>query len=397
MVSFNLALGQELSGDIGAAGRTFVETVRLAQEQANIHIYALAMSHLAQMQAAQGRLREAADTCRQELLRLEAMNERPSPLAGMALAWLGAIQYEWNDLDGARASLERAVELARVWANWEGLMVGCAGLARLKAAHGDWSAALETLDELIGLLERHKLPAARPDVLALRARILAECGRRDEAAAWARGCGIRAEDDITYMREGESIILVRVLLALGRHEDALRLLGRLLMAAEAGERRGRAIELLVLQARAHAAVGAAGAAREALARALGMAEPEGYVRIFVDEGAPLAALLRSLRDEGGWTSGYLEQLLEAFERAPGAAPQPSPLSAQPLAEPLSQREREVLALIAGGLSNQQIADRLIISLTTVKTHAANIFGKLGVASRTQAVAQARALGLLPRE
>ncbi|MBK9710153.1 MAG: tetratricopeptide repeat protein [Kouleothrix sp.] len=397
VVSFNLALGQELSGDIGAAGRTFVETVRLAQEQSNIHIYALAMSHLAQMQAAQGRLREAAATCRQELLRLEDMNERPSPFAGMALASLGSIQYEWNDLDRARVSLERAVELARVWASWEGMLIGVYGLARLHAARGDWPAALAAMDELADLLEQRRQPAALPAALALRARICAECGRLEEAAAWARACGIRAEDDITYMREGESIILARVLLALGRHEDAGRLLGRLLMAAEAGERRGRAIELLALQARAHAAMGEPAAAREALARALRMAEPEGYARIFVDEGAPMAALLRSLKDEVGSTKSYLDQLLRAFEIGSAAAPHLSPLAAQPLVEPLSQREREVLALIAAGLSNQQIAVRLIISLTTVKTHAANIFGKLGVASRTQAVAEARVLGLLPRE
>jgi ATP/maltotriose-dependent transcriptional regulator MalT len=174
--------------------------------------------------------------------------------------------------------------------------------------------------------------------------------------------------------------------------DALGLLGRLLAAAEAGGRVGSVIEILLLQALAHEVHGDFQYALVPLARALVLAEPEGYVRLFVDEGPPLARLLRRMQEEGGKVNVYLHTLLAAFGRQPDL--HPTSFSPPPSEEPLSEREREVLRLIAEGLSNQELAARLYLSPHTIKVHTRKIYGKLGITSRTQALARARALGIL---
>ncbi|KPV49953.1 hypothetical protein SE17_29720, partial [Kouleothrix aurantiaca] len=187
----------------------------------------------------------------------------------------------------------------------------------------------------------------------------------------------------------------------------LGLRGRLLAAAEAGGRVGSVIEILLLQALAHEAHGDLHSALAPLARALALAEPEGYVRLFVDEGAPMAALLAQSverRAQNDSIRVYAERLLSAFpevqsDRSQRAQNNASALGStlersHALVEPLSEREREVLRLIAEGLSNQELAARLYLSPHTIKVHTRNIYGKLGVTSRTQALARARALGIL---
>jgi LuxR family maltose regulon positive regulatory protein len=206
-------------------------------------------------------------------------------------------------------------------------------------------------------------------------------------------------DDLSYLREFEHITLARILLAQYQRDGeaqailaAMSLLARLLPAAEAGDRLGSVIEILVLQALAHQAQGNTVAALAPLKRALTMAEPEGYVRVFVDEGQPLQTLLAESLSRGA-DAGYVAQLLAAINKQTGddaATPDPNQL----LIEPLSNRELDVLGLMALGHTNQAIADELVIALSTVKKHVNNIFGKLGVSSRTQAVSRARELGLL---
>jgi len=239
----------------------------------------------------------------------------------------------------------------------------------------------------------------------LRARVWVALGRLGEALSWARERGLSVEDDLTYLRELEHITLARVLLAeytAGRAErsihEANRLLERLLPAAEEGARTGSVIEILVLQALAHQMQGDIPAALASLQRALTLAEPEGCVRVFVDEGPPMAALLRAAtRVTPGEQQGvapsvapsYVRQLLAAVNKTVDSAP-----VQQGLIEPLSERELDVLRLLGTDLDGPGIARELFVSLNTMRTHTKNVYAKLGVNNRRAAVRRAQELDLL---
>jgi LuxR family maltose regulon positive regulatory protein len=234
-----------------------------------------------------------------------------------------------------------------------------------------------------------------------------------EAARWVEGRGLKEEDEPSYPREREYLMLARVLLT--RHEPyrALGLLEHLGALAQAQGRTESVIEARLLQALAFHAVGDGARAMTALAEALASAEPEGYVRIFVDEGAPMRFLIADLRlhPQKFWglqiaessdnfaqrLLPYVDQLIAAFSRADDALPKQSEiqnLKSKILVEPLSEREREILRLLAEGLSNREIAQKLYLAVGTVKVHLKHIYGKLGANSRTQAVARARERNVL---
>jgi LuxR family maltose regulon positive regulatory protein len=207
-------------------------------------------------------------------------------------------------------------------------------------------------------------------------------------------------DEISYLREYEHLTLARALVAQYEQErddrvirDALGLLERLLQSAEAGQRTGIIIEIRMVQALAFAAAGDSSCALESLERALTLAEPEGYVRLFVGEGEPMRNLLRQAATKDIVTA-YTRRLLASFDEPVRPISAPASVASTALAEPLTAREGEILRLIAAGMRNEQIADQLFISLATVKRHIANAYGKLGVSHRTEAVAKARDLGLL---
>jgi len=231
--------------------------------------------------------------------------------------------------------------------------------------------------------------------------VLAAQGRVGEALRWVRERGLSVDDDPSYLREFEHITLARVLLAqyaadgseASIHEPA-QLLQRLLPAAEEGERTGSVIEILVLQALTHHARGDTSAAGVPLERALTLAEPEGYVRVFVGEGAPMTALLRAVaKQRVSWN--YVRQLLDACRHTGTVASvRPATRRTQGLVDPLSERELDVLRLLATELDGPDIARRLMVSLNTLRTHTKNIYAKLGVNSRRAAVRQAAELDLL---
>jgi LuxR family maltose regulon positive regulatory protein len=280
----------------------------------------------------------------------------------------------------------------------------CIDQARLKTAQGDLEGALALLDEAQRLYIRSPLPDFCP-ISAMKARIWVAQGKLTKAQGWVREQGLSVDDAPSYLREFEHVTLARVLIARYKNDretvsirEAIDLLECLLQAAEEGKRMGSVIELLVLQALTHEVQGNFPPALVSLERALTLAEPEGYVRIFVDEGLPMARLLSEAAAHGVMPE-YIGKLLAVFEAEEQASPGKSegksymPL-AQPLIEPLSQRELKVLQLIAQGLSNREIGERLFLALSTVKGYNQKIFDKLQVQSRTEAIVRARELDLL---
>jgi LuxR family maltose regulon positive regulatory protein len=281
-------------------------------------------------------------------------------------------------------------------------------MARIREAQGDLDGALDLLQEAERLYVRSFSPNARP-IPALKTRVWIIQGRLGEALGWAREQGLSTDDNLSYLREFEHISLARILLARyksdhtdGAIADLMRLLERLSKAAQEGGRLGSIIEILGLQALAYQAQGDLTAGLVPLERALRLAEPEGYIRIFLDEGPAMAQLLRKAA-ERGILPGYTGKLLAGFEAeqpvSASAAPLPdrqgqlSPVSAH-LIEPLSQRELELLRLFKTELSGPEIAHELMIALSTVRTHTKSIFSKLNVNNRRAAVKRAAELGLI---
>jgi LuxR family maltose regulon positive regulatory protein len=393
-----LGLAYWANGELEAAHRTFAEglaTIRMAGQQQ--HLLTISAAHvLAAIRVVQGRLREGART-HEQALHFAAGQDAPVPLATVLLhAGISEIHRERGELDAAaRHLLKSEEELGEHVVSREPRWL--VARARLQEARGDLDGALALLDEAERLNQRIPVPDVRP-LAALKARVWVAQGRLADAMVWARARGLSVDDDLSYLREFEHVNLARVLIACSKRDredrsidEAMRLLARLLDAAQAGERAGSVIEILLLQALVHQAQGDIPAALVPLKRALTLAEPEGYVRIFVDEGEAMRDLLRHAAARG-FTASYTQRLLSAF------AEPDRPISALAesanLAEPLTVREVEILRLIAAGMRNQEIADQLFISLPTVKRHVANAYGKLGVGHRTEAIARANALNLL---
>jgi LuxR family maltose regulon positive regulatory protein len=314
---------------------------------------------------------------------------------------LGDILREWNKLAEAEYLLSQCIELVkgRLTVAREVATQASISLTRLHMARGDTNKALETLNAFAqAAREHHFLPTQLAQGAAARAQVELAQGNLAFALHWAETSGLTIEDELSYPLEREYLTLARVRLAQGRDDpadpflpQALYLLDRLLADAESRARIGSALEVLILRALALVAQGDRASARTTLERALMLAAPEGYIRLFVDEGTPMQALLRQIHPHvHGSVQGYVSTLLSAFGGQP-ASPAPRPSS---LVEPLTGREREVLRLLLEGASNREIARRLVLSINTVKRHIYNLCGKLGVQSRTQAIVRARTLDLL---
>lgn len=386
VVAFTLGGACLLRGDTAGAARAFAQASEMGQAAGNIHLAVPAAAHLADLEVQRGQLHRAFETYRR-ILDLAG----PSPVAAQAHSGLGALLYEWNDLDAAERHLARSLELGKLWGNVEALSSDYAALAWLHHARGDAQRRDEALRGLEQLAHERSLhPRAADQVAAFQARLAVARGDLAAAERWLADSGLHADDDINPLNEQALLALAHVLLALGRADETARLLDRLLKAVERDGRPGSAVEILALRALAHQALAQPSRVMAALERALALAEPEGYVRTFVDLGDPLAELLAVADGE------YVARLLAAFPKShtPLSRFPDTRFPASPLVEPLSDRELEVLRLVAAGLTNREIADELVIALSTVKSHTNSIYGKLGVKNRTQAVAQARGLGLL---
>ncbi len=407
------------SGDLEAAGRAMGNWMNSMQQAGNIVFVVASAFALADILVAQGRLREAVRTYQQSLQLAAEHGKEAQQITAHHSLGLAMLYHEMGNDEVAASHLQRARELGEQTTLVDWPYRWRLAQARLKQDAGDLEAALDLLDEAKRVYVRTPVPDLRP-IEALKAQVYLKQGRLTRAQAWARERGLSADDELDYLREFEHLTLARVLTAeyqSNRVEilQAIELLERLLKAAEAQRRMGSVIEILIVQALACQAQGNTPAALASLERALTLAGPEGYVRIFVDEGEPLRVLIadfrvlieKQKRREGQQLIGYVAKLLAAFAQTAAIPPSTAPAlhaarqrgaSVSPpqsaLIEPLSQRELEILRLIAQGLSNAEISKRLFLALSTVKGHNLKIFGKLQVQNRTEAVARARELGLL---
>ncbi len=395
-----------VSGEATPAVEEHVEAaVALARTSGNLVTFLSSISLLARLQVLQGRLRTAASTYGQAM-QVTPERERLQTLVNSADYYfgMGDLLREWNELDEAERHLTQGMDLTRgtltVYA--EIVTLGYTALARLQQARGNFQGALETLSSFAELADRrHFVPRLLARAAAVQAELELANDNMKAALRWVEESGLSASDEeMSYPREREYLSLARVRIAQGRADpagpflqEALRILVRLLQDAERKARRGSVIEILMLQALALQALVQPEYALATLERALVLAELEGYLRMFLDEGPAMLALLR-LAHAQGIAPHYITRLLVASGEQPSAsAAVPTPRSTV-LLEPLTERELEILHLIAAGASNEEIAEQLVIAIGTVKRHVSNIFGKLTVSNRTQAVARAQAFGLL---
>jgi LuxR family maltose regulon positive regulatory protein len=363
---------------------------------------------LGEVQRARGNLAAALATYRQALDRPGAGGQTAH--TGMAHVGLAQVLYERNELTAALDHATRGVMLCRQLAFTPPLAAGLAVIARIRQAHGDAAGALAAMDEAgqVGLSPQ-VIPLLNP-VPCQRARLLLAQGDVRAAAQWTAAAGLSPDDEPDYPREPAYLVLARILLAQNDPRAALTLLQRLLDAAASQGRPGSVVEIQALRALALADCGDHAGALGALTEALTLARRHGYVRVLADEGAPMRALLARLpaarpgqqaagragqQAAGRTDPGYLAALVRACSPADAVPPRRAAAALPGLVEPLTDRELEVLRLLAAGRSNQRIARDLVVALDTVKKHVTHVLGKLGAANRTEAAARARQLGLIP--
>jgi LuxR family maltose regulon positive regulatory protein len=389
-----LALARWSRGELDVAYRTFSSALDAMHAAGREMDVIRGTFVLGDLRVAQGRLREAVSHYQHGLqLGAESPNAAIAEIDELHLG-MSEVHCEWNDLATAGRHLDALVQPEGMAYRIKKHRWGTA-MARLCEARGDLEGALEWLEDAERHERRDPMPRVRP-IPALKARIHLAQGRREDALDWATKARLSADDDLSFAREFEHVTLARILIARGdRHvADAALLLERLRAEAELGGRAGSVIEILVLEALAQQALAKQRAALDALSQALGIAEPERFLRVFLDEGTRMRDLLKTATARG-LAGSYTRRVLAAFDAPPPVVQSnvESAGSADPV-QPLTTRELEILRLIAAGLRNQEIANELSISAATVKRHIANAYGKLGVAHRTEAVARANELHLL---
>jgi LuxR family maltose regulon positive regulatory protein len=400
--AFTLGLNHWATGNLEAALQAMHAWMDNMQRIGN-PLFAIASAFaVADIQVTLGHLSDAEKTLRQALQQAAAQGREVELVTAHHHLRLALLAHERGDETATAKHLQTAADLGHRttlvdWPHhWK------LAQARLIESAGEWDVALELLDEARRNYVKTVVPILQP-VEAQKARVYLRLGWLDKAQTWVRERSISTENETCYLDEYDHLTLARVRLAEGAFAGVSDLLERLLALAETQKRTGSVIEILLTQALVHQAQRNRPQALAALEHALALAEPEGYLRIFVDEGEPMRLLLlefRSAIDKQGRSRihpvfSYANKLLAAFPDA--AEPIHTPKSAtqeSEMVEPLSERELEVLRLIARGLTNPEIGERLCRAISTVKGHNQRIFGKLQAQNRTEAVTRARELGLL---
>ncbi len=375
----SLGFAYYIEDNLTESGRAYAEAYSLAQAAGNIVDSSLASIRLGQVQEAENQLHLAAETYQGVLPVIEEYSPHNAPLAYLGLA---RIYYEWNDLDAAEKFGEQSLKLSRQFDQVvDRLVVSEVFLARLKLARRDVTGAMDKILQAEKTSRLKNYTYRLPDITYTRARIQLCHGNVDEAAQLA-------QNNVMPLMQA------RVLIAQGNPSEALALVEPQRQQAEVKRLPQRLLLVMAVQSIVLFAQGEKDQAVQVLAEALALAEPGGYIRLFVDEGALMAQLLLEAASRG-IRPDYIARVLAAFE---GEMKDEQPTASVPgsssLIEPLSQRELEILKLIAQGLSNREIGERLFLALDTIKGHNRKIFDKLQVQSRTEAIARARELGLL---
>lgn len=378
--TWKLGVAYEFQGERAAARKAFGEAIAISRASGNLYTLILATTGLGNIQLADNQLHLATETYQQVL---QLVSDIPIPVSCHVHLCLARVCYEWNDLETAQQhGLEGHLQGQQYKDNYD-IVAGCEiFLARLKLARGDNAGAAAHLAKADHEVRQHDFAFRVPELTAAQVLMLLHQGHLAAAAELAQS------HDLPFSQ-------ARIHLAQGRPSAALTVLGPVREQAEARHWPDERLKAMVLQAIAHYEQGERGQALQLLAELLALADSEGFVRTFVDEGRPMATLLKEALAQG-YSPDTIRWLLAAFpvdESAPAGKPTGA-FAQSEWVEPLSEREVEVVRLIALGLTNQEIAGRLYLSLNTVKVHTRNIYSKLGVNNRTQAVAQARDLGLL---
>jgi LuxR family maltose regulon positive regulatory protein len=403
-IGVNLGVAYFLNGDFTNAIQTFNETIQSGIAANAINGTMAAYCHLARLYAIQGRLQKSFEIYHEA--RKFALDAGGRNLGVMSLVDMGIanVLYELNDLDGALAHIKQTLEFIPLWGNADDISLAYTNHAQIQQAQGNTAGALEAIEKGIYLIQTSGVfSEARDAVRTTQVNLWLEQGELKSADRWTAEQEERLVSDkgFGFANELTRITLSRVYIAQKKPDETIRLLTRLEESAESGGRKRSLIEILILKALTLKILGETAQAIAALENSLSQAEPEGYIRIYMHEGPPMQRLIAqwSAHASDGALRDYSIRLLSQFDAGPhqimAMGEKVSPTG--DLVEPLTLRELEVLQLICAGDSNQAIANKLVISIKTVKKHTGNILGKLGVTSRAQAMVKARQSGLLPQE
>ena len=394
-----ITLGDNLAykGNMPAVYLARKEELKTSKESGNTYSTMVASLKLTLILRMQGDLQQAKMICQQQMDLAKESGLSQTAIAGGILATWGELLAETNNLDEALQQARKGVDLIESSKDLAMLNWSYVCLIRVLFSRGDLAEAEKIIQKTQKLSEDFHIPPAMTDLITIwQARLWIAQGKLDTASQWAEECSLQADGNPTFQNEFEYITFARLLISQGNLDEACKLLQALLKTAMSGGRTSRVIEILILQSLASQAVDQIFEAVKTLEKALTLAESGGFLRIFVDEGSPMAHLLYEALDEG-FSPGYIQKLLAAFPMQETEEVKASTFQGDQsnLIEPLSDREIEVLRLVAKGLTNKVIAERLYLSIHTIKTHTRNIYGKLGVNNRTQAVNKARTLGIIP--
>jgi LuxR family maltose regulon positive regulatory protein len=390
-LNLGLGMASDVLGDLGSAEKAFMHALADGRSLSGPIISTMALTELGDMRLRQGRLSEAIEFFRQAI-ESSIAHGQPTLASGIACSRLGRLYYEWNDLAAAATELELAIDLGHFWEGGDICLFSLSYLAWVRFAQGDLPAVRNLVAEARKIMRGAIISSPTVRVAqALLTRLALRLGQRLAVETWEREVTAQPEGS-PFLKEIEETTRIRILLARRDGAAALARIEPLIALAQREGRGGNLVELLTLRALVLAQIDRPAEARATLRQSLALAEPEGFVRSFADEGPAMLALLETSAQHAGMDWRYLSVLRQAF--GPSLSSTPSVARPDGLVEPLTQRELEILRLIDQGCSNQDIARRLVVSVSTVKTHINNLYGKLGAQTRTTALARAREFKLL---